>query len=320
MIAALLITILAFGVFILTLDQMRELYIKIGNDIKSWFRSFKEIDFKKIDEEPVKPGDKAWEHIRTLLQLTMGLGSDKSVKAFAIISGILSAATMVVLSERISAKLLILTMTVALILPYSYLRLRLEKLRIKSSREGEILITEILNNYRINYFNMREAIEKSAINIEEAPSSKRLLFNLSKGLNRAGSDSEIRHFTDEFRLSLNTSWGNILSDSIYMSLTRGTKVDEAISDLSKTVLKARNIDEFSRRQNNETKLILKYLVPLCFVGLIFGSISFFGLSFKEFIYYQFKTEVGLTWFTISVITYVIGILANAFISRTKLDF
>ena len=320
MIAALMITILGAGFFILTFDIMKEVYILIIAKAKAWLKSFKEIDFKSLNNEPVKPGDKAWEHIRELLQLTLGLGSEKSVRAFAIVSGLLSAITMIIFSERISAKLLLVSMFIALILPYSFLRMRLEKLRIKSSREGEILITEILNNYRINYFNMREAIEKSAIGIEEAPNSKRLLFNLSKGLNRAGSDDEIRHFTDEFRLSLNTSWGNILSDSIYISLTRGTKVDEAISDLSKTVAKARSIDEFSRRQNNETKLILRYLIPACFIATGFGAVGFFGLTFKEYFYYQFKTEVGLTWFMISIIAYVVGILANGFISKTKLDF
>jgi len=319
MIEGLLLSLLAFGFFVITYDYLKPDYLKEIKKIKGVISSFKEMDFS-VDLEKTKPGDKFWEHLRKLLGLTLGFFSDKAVKAFTLISGFLSASSMIILSNKVSTKIQLISMLIFLLLPYFLLRVRLENLRIRSSREGEILITELLNNYRINYFNMREAIEKSANLIEEAPQSKRLLLNLTKKLNRASSGKEIKYVTDDFRLSLNTSWGNILSDSIYLSLVNGTRVDEAISDLSKTIKKARKIDEFSKRENNETKLILRYLVPIAYLFTIVSALTFFDMTIKEFIFYQFQTEVGLTWFTISLITYIVGLIAKSFIVKTKLDF
>ena len=80
---------------------------------------------------------------------------------------------------------------------------------------------------------MQKAIEITANNIENAPNIKRLLFNLSRGLNRVGTNEEIRHLIDEFELSIDTFWSKILGNNIYFSLTQGIRVDLALDELEK---------------------------------------------------------------------------------------
>ena len=179
-------------------------------------------------------------------------------------------------------------------------------------------MTELLENYKIHYCNMRQAIEQTASSIEEAPNSRRLLLNLTKGLNTAEKD-RIGSLLREFRLSINTSWGNILASNMGFALMSGVEVSEALADLADTVKRARRVDEFARRENNEAALILKYLAPVSYVLTAAAGVAFFGLSPEKFLYYQFKTEAGLTWFTISLIIYVAGVLLNACLSSAKLD-
>ena len=80
------------------------------------------------------------------------------------------------------------------------------------------------------------------------------------------------------------------------------------------------MEEYARRENQESKLMLKYLAPLFYGFTIFGGIKMFGLTADKFLHYQFGTQIGLTWFVGSVILYVSGIFVYHFVSHTKLDF
>lgn len=258
-------------------------------------------------------------HIKTLLRVSTGKGSDRHAGGFVIFSGSIGVIVAALLGGRIATYLCLLAAGFAAMLPYVALRLKLQYIRVESSREGEILITELLENYKINYFNMQRAIEVSAADIEEAPNCRRLLFNLSKGINSAGSNEDIRRIVDEFRLSINTSWAGILATNIYFALSSGIEVTNALVDLANSVAMARKVNEYVARENNEAKLILKYLAPICYVLTVIGGITFFNLSWKKYLVYQFQTGVGLTWFVLSLLLYISGIIVYAYVSRGKLD-
>ena len=149
--------------------------------------------------------------------------------------------------------------------------------------------------------------------------SKRLLFSLSKGLNRGSTDVETARLLEEFRLSLQTSWGNILAANLWFALTTGTEITAALQDLADTMLQARKIDEYAGRENHEAAMILRYLAPLCYALTVIGAIFYFRLTPRQFFYYQFQTQTGLSWFVISLMLYVGGLLVYGFISRGRLD-
>ena len=100
-------------------------------------------------------------------------------------------------------------------LPYLFLRIKMEKIRIKGSHEGEVMLSELTENYKIYYYNMKEAIDKTAVSLKNAPGSRRLLVNLSRGLDRAGSERSMMKMLEEFSLSINTSWANTLKNLMY---------------------------------------------------------------------------------------------------------
>lgn len=258
-------------------------------------------------------------HIKMLLRVTIGKGTDSTLRIFIFLSLAPGLVVFALLSGKIAAPLCFAAVSFAMLLPYALLRVKLQFIRVESSREGEILITELLENYKINYFNMQRAIEASAADIEEAPNSRRLLFHLSKGINSAGSNEDLKRILDEFRLSINTSWSGILASNMYFALASGIEVTNALADLAGSVEMARKINEYVRRENNEAKLMLKYLAPVCYGLTAIGGIAFFNLSWKKFFVYQFQTTAGLTWFVLSVILYISGIMVFAYISKGKLD-
>ena len=257
--------------------------------------------------------------VQRLIHATLGVGSVSSARAFTAASVTASIMTFFVLSSKTAAGISLIASLFALSAPFTLMLYRLQKLRIENSREGDILITELLDNYKMNYFNMQKAIDVTALTIREAPHSRKLLFNLSKGLNTASSDEEIRKLVQDFSFAIGTSWSGIMADNMYFALTSGIRVTEAMESLIKTVEKARKVEEFVRRENNEGKIMLKYMAPCCYCLTVLAGVKYFGLSFDRFIQYQFMSETGLTWFVIVILTYSTGIAVKAFLSRSKMD-
>ena len=315
-----LVILLGAGMTVLMWSTIGEIAILVRETAEDWINGLREETgtHPKADYLTHGPQRMVYDHIRLLLQITIGMGTERSIRAYVTISVFISVAVLILLIGRISFSLAVTAALGTGFLPYGILRLRLQKIRVESSREGEILITELLENYKIYYCNMQRAIEATAATIDEAPNSRRLLFNLARGLNMA-EKNRIVFLLREFRLSINTSWGNILASNMGFALTSGVEVTEALTDLADTVKRARRVDEYARRENNEAAMMLKYLAPAAYLLTVAGGIGFFGLSPEKFFYYQFGTEAGLTWFTISLIIYGAGVILNGCISRTKLD-
>lgn len=213
-------------------------------------------------------------------------------------------------------------LTVALfssLMPYVYLRIKLHFIRVNSSKEGDIIIGEILNNYKISYCNMKEALEITAKDVENAPYSRRLILDLVKGLNKVGSKEDVRELLNVFRYSLGTSWGNVLASNIYFAEVLGIKVTDSLTDLLEVVSSSREVLEHTKRENNESNLIFKYMAPVCFILTVLAACKFFGFTLDKYIKYQFGTATGLMWMLIIVGIYIAGIVINIFLTKTKMD-
>ena len=306
-----LMAVLVSGVFAATYEYMRDVYSA------AWILVIKSID--SLKESELNDRGEAFEHIRSLMWITMGMGTDKAVWLLFAVSAVLGAAALFTIGLRLSLALRICAVLLASFIPYLILRIRLEKIRVSSSYEGETLLSELTDNYKIYYYNMREAVEKTADSIQDAPNSRRILTDLARGLERAGSEKAVARLLKEFALSIDTSWSETLNNLMYFAIIKGIKVEEALEDLETTIMKAREVEEYSRRQMNEPKLIIRYLIPVCYLLTVIGGIRFFGLETAEFFNYQFQKEAGATWFTIFSMIYIISYMANLYFSQNKLD-
>lgn len=205
------------------------------------------------------------------------------------------------------------------IMPYCILHLRLYNQRVARSREGDVLVQELLNNYKIYDYNMKEAIEITAASIDGAPNGKKLLFQLAKGFQLAVTRDEVESLLSQFRYSVDTAWGNVLAANIFFAYIFGIRVDTALEDLLMSITKSRKVVEHGKRENNEARLILKYLAPVSYLLTVVGACRYFGFTLAKFIRYQFGTPVGLKSFLIMAMLYSGGILINGFFSREKMD-
>lgn len=205
------------------------------------------------------------------------------------------------------------------LLPYGALAARLHERRGARSREGGVLVQELLNNYKICSYNMKEAVEATAGSIEDAPNARKVMLDLAKGLNYAVTKPEVNDILESFRFSFNTSWANVLSVDIFFAHIYGIRVDYALGDLLSCMVRSRKISEHEKRENNEARLMLKYLAPVSYILTVLCAVKYFGYTLGKFIKYQFATAMGLRWFILMVIFYSAGLMLNAFLAKGKMD-
>jgi len=298
----------------------------IGGELLVFRKSFPDFYYyimhkAKMRDELREKGseDELLSKLNNMLYITLDMKGENAGYLFVVISLGIGLISFIFLSAAFNVRLGLFGFIAVSIIPFVVVRTRLQNFRVDISREGESLVTELLNNYRIYHYNMREAIEKTAESIEEAPHSRKMLLSLAKGLTTARSNDESRNSIEQFRYSIDTSWGDMLASNIAFGHIDGIRVTEALKDLVDNITKARKALEQNKRENNESKIMLKVLFPAMCVLTYVGAVKFFGFTPSKFFHYQFGTSAGVGWSIGLVLVYIVSLLISAFLTRQKMD-
>ena len=178
-------------------------------------------------------------------------------------------------------------------MPYGTIRTRLISVRLKSSHEGELLIAEILNQYKINFRNMIEAVDQSISCLGRAPFSKTMLFRMARRLKTYRTLEELRTILDDFVYGIDTDWSKMLANNIYAAMISQVDVTAGLEDLLAECKDITQLLESDKRNNLEAGLIVKLLGPVMYFGLMWAAYEYMGYSVSEIISYQLFSKEGL---------------------------
>ena len=278
---------------------------------------------RRLLQEPSQPATwrQGWPLLTHLRLILAASGLEDRITCEGLLMGTAAASILCSISVFWISGLAAAVFTGAFVcaVPYLALRMQLNRRRVKASREGDVMVRELLCNYKIHGSNMKEAIEVTARTLENAPHAKRLLYDLANGFNRAYTRRAIEKELEQFRYSLGTAWGAALAQIIGFAEIEGWKVTNALEDLSRSLMRSRQIVEHSKRENHEAQLMLRYLVPVSYGLSVLCACRFFGFTLKRFLQYQFATEAGLRWFLIVAVLYTFGILLGELLGKEKMD-
>lgn len=206
------------------------------------------------------------------------------------------------------------------LMPYCYIRTKLLTLRISGSFEGQILISEIVNQYKMNHFNIIEALDKSIGHLEKAPLSAKALLRMSLRLKTYQTEKELRKIIDDFVYALDTDWVKMLANNIYIAMVDKVTVTSGLEDLLRECKTINIALEEGKRMNSESFLMAKYLGPVMYIGLMWLAKDALDFDLGKIIKYQLFTSSGLTLFiALTAVTFINFIVINV-LSRQKFDF
>ncbi len=191
--------------------------------------------------------------------------------------------------------------------------------QIQCSKEGPLVIGELVTSYNLNQHNMVETINYTVENLKGASCCRKLLMELLPVLNQSQSEEKVAQAIKTFEEKIGTNWAKNLGQVIYCGHVMGLDVEEALLDLLSGIKRSKALEEYSQRKNNEARLMVKWLTPLSYLATMAIAISFFDISFDHFLANQLTTPVGFGWLIIVVILYLVTIMLYESLTKRKLD-
>lgn len=204
--------------------------------------------------------------------------------------------------------------------PYMILRIKFEGIRRKSSFEGEMLISNFLNQYRIVNFNVCEALEKLLEESKNTKASNPFILKMLLELRNTGNPREIKNAVNRFANVINTNWSRMFAYNIQLAVEKGINVSLAIEDILMQLRDARTIFEERKRLNSEAIRIVVYMIPFLYVFTIVISLKYIGISLQTFLKNQLFTKEGFLFFTVSGVMFLMNIVLMEMVSRQKFDY
>lgn len=204
-------------------------------------------------------------------------------------------------------------------MPYGYIRLRLSMKQVKGSFEGQMLLDEIVNQYKICGFDIYMTIDKCVANLPEKSLSKKALFQFAIKMRTYVGDEELKQALKDFAANFNTIWARMLADNFYNAIRENVNVLRGFEDLLE---KCKDIDQFmelSKKEGREADTLIKVLCPVTFIGLIFISKSMMGFSWNKIFSYQFTEITGIFIFSLIILTACVNIIVLPLLYKRKYD-
>ncbi len=179
------------------------------------------------------------DHVRSLLFIVYGENASSLVELIVITNMFFTGMTFFWTLSKLNLKMAVFSGFCILVGPYALLRLKLYTIRIESSYEGEFLLTELINQYKINNFNMVEAIDASIAHLANAPQSRRLIFHMSLRLKSYSDRQDLERILYDFTYGINTQWSRLLMNNILLSIDEGLVVTSGLVDIQNELKRAK---------------------------------------------------------------------------------
>ena len=265
-------------------------------------------------------GDEGLLEMRLRLALSTVTGRPLGARSFLLWDLLLFVLVLVSGRGALPFSTALLMAGIAAILPFLLLFLRLESIRRKGSREGELLMTEFLRQYRITGGNVYETLERVVESGDGFQVCQRLLYRLLLDLQNTGSEERIRRASEDFAGSIDTGWSRMLGHNIAAAAVEGIDISMASEDILIQLRDARVLEEERKRLNSEASRMTMFMVPITYFATIFMAVRYLDTPLSRFLSNQFRTGEGLLFFLLIVFLFLINLSVIALVNHRKFDY
>jgi hypothetical protein len=292
------------------------IWLLVGNWVVEWF--------KNIAGKTRKGKRKKTSTLDMMFQLTSKNDTDASQKAsrrtllFLTVLLFVAASGCAIMFIGFDPINIVLCLIVAL-LPFAFRYTKMQKLRINGGYEGQDLVSELRTQYKACNNNFIYAIDAAVERMKKHPYSQRQLARLSMKLKTYGSEEELLEALDAFAFAYNTDWGRILTYAIYHNIYNGLDASRLLDDLMENFKRINTAVEKAKRYSRDTLVVLRFLIPATFIGLIVFGGGAFNMGPLDMIKRQLTDPLGFKMFMIIVIMYSGALVCSSILSKPKYD-
>ncbi len=286
-----------------------------------WIVFFNGIDlrFKDLHHNNLSSGGYLYQHIKSLYIRLYGEQYAAKLKFMIALSFFIYIVFLIVFMQKINIIKSCILAAIPVLFIYLMIRVRVYARQINGSYEGMSYVSELLNQYHMNNHNMIEAITQCVSYLDDCPYVQMQSYRLSIKLKIYTKEQDIREIVNEFSDALNTKWAKMIGNCIFLAIVHGSDVTDGLEDILIELKRAKKLYEKSYQNTSEGFLIVKYILPMIYIGSIYMGVKYFGMSLSRYLRYQFTTLLGLKMFMINSILFGFNVLIMLMFKRRKFD-
>lgn len=255
-------------------------------------------------------------HLNLLLKTTRDERNEFDVQVFIILSGMLGSISAVFIII-VFGDILVSAIFGALIsmIPYLFLRLRLNKIRYLMSLEFLHIVQRLTQNYNAMHYDMYHALSETQKEIN-SPELKKVIVKLVSDLQVSRNENELRESIQVFTYTAGTNWSKRLGSIILKAYLYNEKVLNALMVLTKQMEETTEMLEEEKSQTMDSVMNGYLTLPIFLASLVLG---YFSSGAQDW----FKLQFGNTWtvllFAICVLGVIFSLIISSFLRRPKND-
>lgn len=255
-------------------------------------------------------------HLNLLIRTTREERNENDVEIFIILSLLLGiiAALFVIFTFGDIFISLIFGWLLALI-PYLFLRLRLNKFRYLMSLEFIHIVQKLTQNYNVMHYDMYHALSETQKEIKN-PTLRKVLVKLVSDLQVSRNENELRDSIQVFTYTAGTSWSKRLGSIILKAYLYNEKVLNALMILTQQMEETEEMLEEEKSQTMDS-VYNGYLTLPVFIGSLL--LGYYSSGAQDWIKLQFGSHWTVLLFSFCTLGVIFSMIISIFLKRPKND-
>lgn len=209
---------------------------------------------------------------------------------------------------------------VLLICPTLILKVKLETVRNRGSREGESFVAEMISKYRMSGYNMNSCLEALVDSKKGNSVCYAQCEQVLSKIREASKSGELYRCADNFGYAIGTNWSRMLAYNIGQSLCFGYNVMSGLEDILGQLREAKMQEEERKRLNAETARLVLFMVPFAYLITVYFSTCWLGLGFRKLLHNQFCTLAGVSLFMAIGFAFLINLVLLSVVKNRSFDY
>ncbi len=204
-------------------------------------------------------------------------------------------------------------------MPFGILWICCETERSKIANEGIRLISMLLSAYRVNDYNILEAMEYLIKQKSDLPHTAPVISVMLIKLRQSDNRETVSEALDNFAGALGSNWAKMLALNIEQAYMKGTNIAIALEEIMNQLRDASALMQESLRMNNESVRMTVFMIPLSMLITAVLAMTQMGLTPDELIRNQFSDGISCMLFLAIVVLFAVNISAVELLKNKRID-
>lgn len=294
------------------------MYFSLKNKYTEWNYKYRirKVQSKVVISKAIQYKNPLFVHLNLLIRTTREERNEYDVLIFLILSGTIGVISGIFILFVFKDILVGIIFGFLLsLIPYLFLRLRLNKIRYHMSLEFLHIVQRLTQNYNSLHYDMYRALSETQKEVK-SPTLRKVMVKLVSDLQVSRNESDLRDTIQVFTYTAGTNWSKRLGSIILKAYLYNEKVLNALMVLTKQMEETEEMLEEEKSQTMDSVYDGYLTLPIFLGSLVLG---YYSSGVQDWFKLQFGSRWNVLFFALSTLGVIFSLIISIFLKRPKND-